>query len=280
MPDSNSPSDRPAPPPTEGFGTPTPPPHPQQGQYGDPGQSGQGHPQGSEQYPPQYGQGYPQGGEQYPPQYGQQGQSWPPPAYGQQPQQYGYAGYGQQESDKRPTTVTIAAWLTWIFAGLTALVYVLIVFMLLVAQEQLLNALEQEPSFQDMNIEPDTLIAVLWVMSAVLIFWCLVAIVLGILAFRRVNWARITLVVSAAVATLFSLAAFPFGLVNTLAAGATVVLLFVGGANQWYSRKGGGHDQYANYPPQQYGDPQQPQQPQYGQPGGSGDQQDPPKNVW
>ncbi len=211
--------------PTEGFGTPP------SGQD----QSGQGYGQQPPVHaePPQYGQPQPPAYRQ-PPVYGQ------PPQYGE-PQQYG--GYPRTDPDKRPSTVTIAAWLTWVMAGLTLLVYGIIVLVLLAARDELLAALRAEPQFQALDIASDDLIAVLWVVSAIFIVWCLSAIVLAVLAFRRVNWARIVLVVSASVAALFSFAAFPFSLFHLLASVAVVTLLFTGGANQWYSRRNGYIDQ-------------------------------------
>ncbi len=301
MPDSSS--DRPAPPPTQGFGAPVQ------------SQPGQGNtPPG--QQPAPYGQN-PYGQQGQP---GQPAQQW---AYGQQPQQYGgYPAYaGPQDPDKRPTTVTIAAWLTWVFSALTLAAFVLVVFVMIAAREDFINAMRSEPEFQQLDVATDDIVAAMWVVSSIVLVWCVSAIVLGVLAYRRQNWARITLVVSTGMAALFSLAAFPFGLLHTMAAGATIALLFVGGANQWYSPKAGGYpsypqqhapygaqpyggapyqqgsQQYGGQPgqPGQYGGVQGPNpQPPYGQQGspeqdgpydepgrsGSEDDQDPPKNVW
>jgi hypothetical protein len=293
MPDPNNPSERPGPPPTQGFGSPTPPSQ----------QGGQDSPQYPPQYPqsaqpPQQGSGsYPQQdqGGPYP-----QGHSWPPPAYGQQPQQYsGGQDWGQQwgpqrDPDKRPTTVTTAAVLTWIFAGLTAALYLLLVLLLIVDADQLLTALEQEPALAEMNIDRDTVVAALWVVSAVLIFWCFAAAVLAFFALRRANWARYTLVVSAVFSAIFSLLAIA-SLVSVLpliASIAVIVLLFTGGANQWYSRKPGreqyaqqyggygGQGQQGQYGQGQYGDQGQQGQGQYGDQGQQEERKDPPKNVW
>ncbi|MGH8967346.1 MAG: hypothetical protein ACRDXB_18745 [Actinomycetes bacterium] len=260
MPDSSP--DRSVPPPTQGFGAPA---YPQ----------------------PHEGQAQPQGGQ--PPNY-------PPPAYGQQPQQYAYSSYGQQrDPDKRPTGVTVAAWLTWVFAGLTGLLYGVIVLMLLVAKDPLLEALQREPGIQDLDISTDNIIAALWAVSAVLIFWCLCAVVLAVFAYRRANWARIALVVSSVFSAILALLAITtiVSALHLIAAVAVVVLLFTGGANEWYARKNAG---YPPYPP----GPQGPGQPYAGQPyagqyGGQGygnqypappsqppqqGEQDPPKNVW
>ncbi len=73
----------------------------------------------------------------------------------------------------------------------------------------------------------------------VLTVWCLVAIVLAVLALRGSNAARITLVVSAGGAALVSLvgilAIAPLAL--TAAAVATMVLLLRGDVNRWYTAR-------------------------------------------
>ncbi|HET6626716.1 MAG TPA: hypothetical protein VFG63_10020 [Nocardioidaceae bacterium] len=266
MPDSSS--ERPLPPPTEGFGDPA---------------------------------GSPQGGQHQGQHQGPQGQSWPPPAYGQQPQHYagypgysGYPGYGQPvDPDKRPTTVTIAAWLTWISAALTLFAFGLVVVVMIAARDDFVRAMRSEPEFERLNVDTNDIIAAMWVVSAIIVIWCLSAIVLAVLAYRRQNWARITLVVSAGFAALFSLLAITslVSVITLLTAGATIALLFTGGANQWFSRKRPGYPSYPSAPyGNQYGGPQQSGQyggqqqggQQYGGPGdsGTGDRNDPPSNVW
>jgi hypothetical protein len=180
------------PPPTPGFGT-TPygtPEYgtPQQGQppYGQP-------PQGQPQYaPPQYG----------PPQYGQPPFDQPQygqPSYGPQHAPYGYPSAA---AERRPVTVTIAAALTWVFAGITLLGYTLIILALVAAQDQLIDALQSEPQFQELGLPTRDFLAVLWTMCAVVMVWCVAALVLAVLAFRRSNWARIVLAVSGRFACL------------------------------------------------------------------------------
>jgi hypothetical protein len=63
------------------------------------------------------------------------------------------------------------------------------------------------------------------------------ALALAFLAFRRLGWARILLAVSAGMTCLVSLLAFPAGLLMLLPAGAVLVLLFTGGANDWYAHR-------------------------------------------
>jgi hypothetical protein len=266
MPDQES--DRPQPPPTHGFGSPSSggssgetgghdsrpgqpgPQAPQQGWAPPPG-AGQGQPGYAA---PSTGQGYP--GAPSP-------MSYPPPMapVSQAP----YGGF----TDKRPATVTAAAWVTWLVSGLTMGLFVITIIALVAARDEFVRRLEQEPEFQALDVTADEMLAVLWVIIAIALLWATIAMVLAWFAFRRANWARITLVVSAGMTALLSLFTLPFGLLHVLAAGAVMILLFVGGANDWFTARGS-----SGYPPfpgggSPYGQAYQP----YGQPGPYGGQQ-------
>ncbi|HET7356712.1 MAG TPA: hypothetical protein VFJ09_08565 [Nocardioidaceae bacterium] len=251
---------RPVPPPTYGFGTPhahqgPPPPgqaEPQDQPYPGPGQPV--YPPPARAYPPSGA--YPPPGDYPPP------GAWPPPAYGQQP---------SRPVGRRPVTVTVAAVLTWLFAGLATAGYLVVVALLLADRTQLVDRVTTDPQFRGLNITGNELVAALWVMSAIIILWAVIAMVLAFLAFRGHNWARITLVVSSAVTFVACLAAFPFGLAHMIVAAAVIVLLFTGGANDWFARR-----TRPTYPPAYY-PPQRPQE--YGAPP-ERDEQDPPSNVW
>lgn len=261
-PDPHIPEDsgeRPLPPPTEGFGAP-------EGSRPDA-------PQGSQPSAPQGG-----------PSYGQP--AYPPYAYppqGQGPYAGGYPPAPPTPRDRRPTNVTIATWLTWGLSAFTLFGFVMVAFVLLVARDDFLSQVEQNPTLQDQldGIDPDQIIAGLWVVVVISLVWCLAAIVLAWFAFRGANWARIVLVVSAGATALFSILSFPVGLLHLLGAGAVIALLFTGGANEWYarqsSRPGGGqvayqpygapygHPPYGQQPPPYAQQPPQSGQPPYGQ---------------
>jgi hypothetical protein len=70
------------------------------------------------------------------------------------------------------------------------------------------------------------------------VLWCVAAAVLAALVLRRIDWARIVLVISAAIAALLSLAGLFGGatpLVLTLvAASGAVVLLVRHDVNAWF----------------------------------------------
>ena len=274
---------RPVPPPTYGFGTPhahrgPPPSYPGPAPQRYPAPTGQGNPQqaypGTEQptQPYQVQQPYPPSSAWPPPSAYPPPGAWPPPTYGQRPT--GPVG-------RRPTTVTIAAVLTWLFSAIAFVGFLAAVVVLLGDRSQMLDVLSNNPQVASSGLTSNQLIAVIWVVCAIFVFWCVVSMVLAFLAFRGHNWARITLVVSAAVAALFGAFAFPTGLAHAIVAAAVIVLLFTGGANDWFARRSRPSYPPAYYPPQHpqgYGAP--PQHPQeYGGPP-QRDEKDPPSNVW
>lgn len=162
---------------------------------------------------------------------------WAPPGVDQQPGVPAWAVGTAQDPDRRPGSVTTAAILTWVFSGLTTLVYLLVVVMLMAARQPLVDAIQADPQFESLPMSTGDLLAVLWVMSAVSIFWSVSAFALAILVFRRVSWARVALVVSAAAAMLVSLLAFPFGLLHGLAAATTFALLLGKRSTSWFARR-------------------------------------------
>jgi hypothetical protein len=166
-----------------------------------------------------------------------------PPAYGGPPP-YGQQPYVQQppvDPDKRPGSVTAAGILTIAMSSLGLLLFGIVLVALLAVRDDVIEEidteLEDQPRMED--ISGDDLANVLIAAMAVFMVWCLIAIVTGALSLRRQNWARIVTVVSASGAALFSLLAIG-SVVSILPLGtavAAIVLYFVGGANEWYSRK-------------------------------------------
>lgn len=172
---------------------------------------------------------------------------YPPPSSGQpqyvQPA-YPLAGYGGhpgtfRDPDRRPVTVTIASVLTWIGAGATTALMLAFVAILAFAGDSFVRAFERTAQASNVALTGNQARALGWSVAAVFLVWSLAAIVLAVLAFRRSNAARIALVVSSVMAALLSLVGITSGLsaVTLLMAVATVVLLFTGGANQWYSQR-------------------------------------------
>jgi hypothetical protein len=142
---------------------------------------------------------------------------------------------------RRPATVTVAAALTWVVCGATLLLFGVVALLLIVAQDQLIESVRREVSVQSLN--SSQLLATLWLASAIIMFWCLVAIVLAVLTVQGYSWARFTLVASAVVAAVFTVFTFPVGLLNTIASVAVIILLFTGGANAWFAQRGASRSQ-------------------------------------
>ena len=171
--------------------------------------------------------------------------------YGQAP--YGQAPYGQpgypvpgygstqprRDPDSRPVTVTIAAVLTWVGAGVTATLMLAFVAILAGGSDAFIREFERAAQGTDLTLSANQVLAIGWTVAAVFLVWSLAAIVLAVLAFRRSNAARIALVVSSVMTALLSLFGITSGLsaITLILGVATVVLLFTGGANQWYSRR-------------------------------------------
>lgn len=204
------------------------------------GQGGQGGP-GSYGYPAQYGQAP----------YGQvQGQPYGSP-YGPGPGSYGSYPSGQGGgSGKRPGTVTAAAVLTLLGAIGGLLMGLLLMAGLSIDSDTISNEVRKDPSFEQMGWDVDQVLSVIWVVAVILTLWSLSAMVLAVFVLRRQQWARWLLVASAAVSALLSLLAIlsVVSILPLILSVATIVLLFAGGANAWFS--GGGRDDQTPSGPQ------------------------------
>ena len=152
----------------------------------------------------------------------------PSPAYG--------APVG--DPDKRPGTVTAAGVITMVLAGLSTLLYGLGLVALLVARDEVLDEIENSQGFEDAGISADSAFGVVAGVMGVFALWSLIALILGVLVLRRSNGARITLVVSSAMTILLSLLAIGSGVsaVTLIGGIAVIILLFTGGASDWFKR--------------------------------------------
>ena len=179
-------------------------------------------------------------GDRSPQQQNPYGQPSQPPPYGQQPAQ-GQPGYpyGGPPSDKRPGSVTGAAVITLIFSGLSLLLYAFVLIALVIAKDDVMTAITEEPGFEDLGISADSAFGAIVAFVSVFLLWALIACILAVFVLRRSNAARITLVVSSAMTALVSLLGITsiVSAVTLLAAVAVIVLLFVGGANEWFKGK-------------------------------------------
>jgi uncharacterized membrane protein HdeD (DUF308 family) len=242
----------------ESTGTPAETPYGQQGPSEQPNPYGQA-PQNPYGQPPAYGQQpqnpygqqpAPYGEPQSPPPYSQQPYDQQP--YGQPAQQYGApAGYGfgpaAADPDKRPGTVTAGAWIAIVMSALTALGSLLVGAMAAVMREPMIEEMRRQPEVVDSGVDLDSIFGLVVVVFVIAGIMSLAGVVLGIFTLKRSNVARILLVVLSAITAVFSLIAIASGVsaVPLVAAIATIVLLFVGGAGDWFARR----------QPPSYGDP-------------------------
>ena len=172
--------------------------------------------------------------------------------------------------------MTAAAWITIVLSAITAALFGFTGLGLFIARDQVITEMERVPEFQDANIDADAAVGVLVAVIVGLVVWAIIAIVLAVLVMRRSNVARILLVISSAVVALFSLLGVTSGVsaITLVAAIAVIVLLFVGGAGDWFkglsSSGAGAYPGYAGQPGDPYGN-------QYGaQPGQQSSPQYPP----
>jgi hypothetical protein len=150
--------------------------------------------------------------------------------------------------------VVAALLMTWFCSGVVLFVFGVVLLMLLFSQDTLISAARQNPAIQDYGLTTADLLSGLWVTVAIFLFWSLAGLVLAVLAWRRVTFGWVLLVVSAVMSALVGFVTFPFGLLVGIPAALTAGLLLSGPARRWYLQR----DQLPPAPPQQGGQPQQP----------------------
>lgn len=184
--------------------------------------------------------------------------AWAPPAHGQQPS----PGPGLPPPARRPGSVVAAVVTTWLLSTVVLLMFLGIVLMLLIAQDVIVDAVAQSPDLVASGFSTQDILAMLWVISALVLAWTLLAMALAFLALRRQNWARVTLSVSALLSGLLALLGGWPGWVFAALTLGVVVLLWSRTSRAWYAGR---------QPVGPAGPPQQgpPGPPQPGPPSGS-----------
>jgi hypothetical protein len=144
-------------------------------------------------------------------------------------------------STKRPATVVWACVLTWISSAVIAIGMIVSVVAIAVRPGLMLDEVHrQNPDLAQQGISDQLLTVATYVMAAVVLLWCLSAVVLAVLVWRRVAWARIVLVVCAATCAALSLLGSVVGaflLVFPLAASVvTIALLLRPDTRPWFDQ--------------------------------------------
>lgn len=134
----------------------------------------------------------------------------------------------------RPAPVQTACVLTWVFTGITA-GFGLILLLAMVADsarmvELVLEAAEDRgESLDEALVRPS-----IWTGSTLLVLWSAGAALLAHFVWRRQAWARITLVVSAVLAALLAVLAFPVSLLHLAATAWVVGILLSPTTRDWF----------------------------------------------
>jgi hypothetical protein len=142
----------------------------------------------------------------------------------------------------RPAAVLWACLLTWACSGVLALVIAASAVALAVSPHLALDEVHrQNPDLAAQGISDDLLIGVSYLMLAGLVGWCVGAALLAVLVLRRVDWARIVLIVSAACCGALCLVGVALGafllVITLLGSAAVIVLLVRPDTRSWFARR-------------------------------------------
>ncbi len=157
------------------------------------------------------------------------------------------AGPGQpavRPRSDRPGGVLWACVLTWVATGVTILGLLASGVVLAVRSDAMLEeARRQNPDLSTAGVSDNVLVVATYALIGGLALWCIAAAVLAVLVLRRVAWARIVLIVSAAVASAGCLVGAAVGafvlLIPLGAAVATIALLMRADVGAWFTRPPG-----------------------------------------
>jgi hypothetical protein len=138
-----------------------------------------------------------------------------------------------------PTTVKVACTLTWVFSGVVALLYAAMLVVLVAANDRIVDYVVKTPEWQRANFEQSMIVPVLWVGCLLFLGWALGACVLAWFTWRRHNWARWMLAMSAGTALIAAFFALPIGVLHQIAAALTIAGLFSAPARAWFANQPG-----------------------------------------
>lgn len=135
-----------------------------------------------------------------------------------------------------PRQLRVACILTWVFTAITGLGYLVLLGVLAADPDALLKVAKDSPGWND-EFSDDLVITAAVAVSIVFLVWCLAAAVLAFLAWRGAGWAWVVLIVSAAVAGLVSVLAFPYSLLHVIAIATSFGMLLSRPTRDWYAAK-------------------------------------------
>jgi hypothetical protein len=149
------------------------------------------------------------------------------------------APYGA--APKRPGALIAACVITWVSCTVVSGFMLLFSLIMAFARDEFFDELErQQPDLDMQGMSQSELATGTFVMTAIVVLWSLAAMVLAVLALRRLQWARIALAVCTGVAGLVVLGATLFNPLMVVLLGATLVtfwLLLRADVNAWFKQR-------------------------------------------
>jgi hypothetical protein len=169
---------------------------------------------------------------------------YPPAPQGPGPYQPGpHPGpYGPAPAhDRRPAALVWACAVAAVFAGFVGAVFAIAVLVVATNFDLLLEEVRrQSPQLLDQGVSEEALRQSTYVTGAVVVVWCLAALVLTVLTWLGRNWARILLTISSGVCAGLCAAmvlASPVAVIPAVAGIAVLVLLNRSEVRGWFARR-------------------------------------------
>jgi hypothetical protein len=157
---------------------------------------------------------------------------WPPPV----------ATAAPAAAAARPSSVLWACIVTWVCTGLVTIGLAASAVALATVSDRMIDDMyRRNPDLAAQGISDDLLVLTTYLMLAGLVVWCVSAAALAVLVFRRVDWARIVLVVSASTCGVLCLIGAAVGafvlLLPLLASAGCIALLVRSDTRSWFDRR-------------------------------------------
>ncbi|MFC6343142.1 hypothetical protein ACFP8W_14225, partial [Nocardioides hankookensis] len=146
-------------------------------------------------------------------------------------------------SAARPPAVWWACVITWVCTAAVAVGLVVNAILIVRSPDSVLDGMHRQyPELSQQGVSDDLLVVLTCLMVAGLVLWCLAAAALAVLVYRRVDWARVVLVVSAATAGAICLAGTAIGAIlllpPLLASVCCIALLLRADTRPWFTPTG------------------------------------------
>jgi hypothetical protein len=154
---------------------------------------------------------------------------WPPPA------QIDANAARPASAEDRPRQVRLACILTWVFSGITALGFLVLLTAVVVDQQGLIDLVKANPDWDPAY--DDVIVKAAVIGSIVFLLWCAGVSVVAVFAWRGAHWAWVVLSVSTALAGFVAVLRFPYSVVHLAALGITLGLLFSRPARDWFTSR-------------------------------------------